>query len=169
MATEAQTADPMRAEPQEEHNWLQKFVGDWTFEAESQEPGQPAQTSTGTETVRSLGGLWTVGEGQGEMPGGGAATMIMTLGYDPRGQRFVGTWIGSMMAHLWVYEGRLDRATNTLTLESDGPAMAGDGTLARYRDVIEFRGNDHRVLTSHVRGEDGQWQMFMTADYRRKK
>jgi hypothetical protein len=169
MATETETADPMHAEPQEEHNWLQKFVGDWTYEAESQEPGQPSQKSTGTETVRSLGGLWTVGEGQGEMPGGGAATMIMTLGYDPRRQRFVGTWIGSMMAHLWVYEGRLDRATSTLTLESDGPGMAGDGTLARYRDVIEFRGNDHRVLTSHVLSDDGEWHRFMTADYRRKK
>jgi hypothetical protein len=159
----------MHAEPQEEHNWLQKFVGDWTSEAEMQEPGQPPVKSTGTETVRSLGGLWTVAEGQGEMPGGGAATMIMTLGYDPHRQRFVGTWIGSMMAHLWVYEGKLDRATNTLTLESEGPSMAGDGTLARYRDAIEFKGNDHRVLTSHVLGDDSQWQKFMTADYRRKK
>ena len=34
--------------------------------------------------------------------------MIMTLGYDPQKKRFVGTLIGSMMTHLWVYDGALD-------------------------------------------------------------
>jgi hypothetical protein len=169
MATETETASPMQAEPQKEHDWLQRLVGDWTSEAEWEEPGKPPQKSTGTESVRSLDGLWTVAEGQGEMPGGGAATMIMTLGYDPRIERYVGTWIGSMMTHLWVYEGTLDEATGVLTLEAEGPSMSGDGSLAKYHDVIEFRSNDHRVLTSHVLGDDGKWQQFMTADYRRKK
>ena len=43
------------------------------------------------------------------MPDGGPATMIMTLGYDPAKKRFVGTFIGSMMTNLWVYEGELER------------------------------------------------------------
>ena len=46
--------------------------------------------------------------------------------------------------------------------------MSGDGKLAKYRDVIEPKSDDHRVLTSHVQGEDGSWQSFMTAHYRRK-
>src|SRR5688572_31098773 len=45
--------------------------------------------------LRSLGGLWTVGEGSGDMPGGGTAKTIMTLGYDPQKKRFVGTFIRS--------------------------------------------------------------------------
>jgi hypothetical protein len=45
--------------------------------------------------------------------------------------------------------------------------MAGDGTMATYRDVIEVTGDDHRVLTAHVLGDDGTWQQFMTSTYRR--
>jgi hypothetical protein len=80
----------------------------------------------------------------------------------------VGTWIGSMMTHLWVYDGALDGAERVLALESDGPSMAGDGSMARYRDAIEVGSDDHRILTSSVRGDDGTWRPFMTAHYRRK-
>lgn len=158
----------MKSTPEKEHRWLQRLVGDWTSEAEAtMEPGTPLETFRGTERVRQLGDLWILAEGQGEMPGGGRATMLMTLGYDPRTKRFVGTWIGSMMSHLWLYDGALDAADRVLTLDSEGPSVAGDGTLARYRDVIEVRSDDHRVLTSHVLGDDGAWRPFMTAHYRR--
>jgi hypothetical protein len=56
-----------------------------------------------------------------------------------------------------------------LTLNAEGPSMAGDGKMAKYKDVIEVKSDDHRVLTSHVLGDDGNWQHFMTANYRRKK
>jgi Protein of unknown function (DUF1579) len=168
--SQAQTGTMMNAEPQKEHRWLHKLVGEWTSESEAtMEPGKPPERCTGTESVRSLGGLWILAEGQGEMPGGGAATMVMTLGYDPQKTRYVGTWIGSMMTHLWVYDGALDAAERVLTLEAEGPSMAGDGKMAKYRDVIELKSDDHRVLTSHVLGDDGQWHGFMTAHYRRKK
>src|SRR3954452_23175039 len=98
------------------------------------EPGKPPEKSTGTESVRSLGGLWIVADGQGEMPGGGAATMVLTLGYDPQKQRFVGTWVGSMMTNLWVYDGTLDAAARVLTLNAEGPSMSGDGRTAKYQD-----------------------------------
>jgi hypothetical protein len=160
----------MMAKPQKEHEWLQKLVGDWTMEAEaSMGPDKPAEKTRGTESVRSLGGLWYLAEGQGEMPGGGPATMLMTLGYDPQKQRYGGTWIGSMMTHLWVYDGELDAAGKMLTLNADGPSMAAEGKMTKYRDVIEFKSDDHRVLTSHLLGDDGQWHQFMTAHYRRRK
>ncbi len=158
----------MQAEPQKQHEWLQQLVGEWTFEAEAtMAPGQPPATSTGSESVRALGGLWVIGEGQGEMPGSGPATTLLTLGYDPQRQRYVGTWIGSMMTHLWVYDGTLDAAGKVLTLDTEGPDMAGGGKLAKYRDVIELSSDDHRVLTSHVLDADGKWTQFMTAHYRR--
>ncbi|HEX9943524.1 MAG TPA: DUF1579 domain-containing protein [Thermoanaerobaculia bacterium] len=168
--TTTSTESMMKAEPQKEHRWLEKLVGEWTMEAEAtMAPGEPPAKSTGTESVRSLGGLWTVAEGEGEMPGGGTGTSLMTLGYDPQRQRYVGTWVGSMMTHLWLYDGSLDASERVLTLESEGPSMSGDGSLAKYRDVIEFKSDDHRVLTSHVQGEDGNWQQFVTAHYRRRK
>ena len=156
----------MKTEPQPEHHWLQKLVGEWTYEGEcNMGPDQPPAKSTGSEVVRSLGALWVLCEGQGEMPGGGLATTLMTIGYDPRQKHFVGTWVGSMMAHLWLYEGTLDAAGKVLTLESEGPSMTGDGQLAKYRDVIELKSDDHRVMTSHLLGEDGQWHLIMTASF----
>ena len=160
----------MKVEPQKEHEWLQKLVGDWTMEGEcDMGPDQPPMKSEGRESVKSLGGLWFVAEGEGEMPDGSPARMNMTLGFDPRTGRYVGTWIGSMMTHMWVYDGELDAGGTTLTLAASGPGMSGDGAMGQYRDVIEFKSDDHRVLTSHALGEDGEWRQFMTAHYRRVK
>jgi hypothetical protein len=160
----------MKMEPQKEHQWLQKLVGEWTYEGEAiMEPGGPPERFKGTESVRSLGGLWVLGEGQGEMPGGGPATMLLTLGYDPQKGRYVGTWIGSMMANLWVYDGSLDAAEKVLTLNAEGPSFAGDGKTRQYQDVITLESGDHRILTSRVLGEDGKWNEFMTSHYRRKR
>ena len=160
-----------KPEPQKEHQWLEKLVGEWVIEGDmTTEPDKPPMEWT--ESVRSLDGLWILAEGKGEMPeGGGPVTTMMTLGYDPQRKRFVGTWIGSMMTHLWVYDGALDAAQNALTLESEGPSMAPDagGKLMKYKDVIELKSDDHRVMTSHMLGDDGNWQQFMTANYRRKK
>jgi Protein of unknown function (DUF1579) len=159
------------ATPQREHKWLQRFVGEWTSETEmSMEPGKPPEKVYGTDSVRSLGGLWILAEGKGDMPGGGPMSMMLTLGYDPQRKRFVGTWIGSMMTHLWVYDGALDPAERALTLEAEGPSMeAPESKMGKYRDVMEFKSDDHRVLSSYMLGADSAWQQFMTVHYRRKK
>ena len=61
----------MQVEAREEHRWLQRLVGDWTFEIEANEPGRPPSRHTGTERVRALGDVWIVSEGEGEGPDGG--------------------------------------------------------------------------------------------------
>jgi Protein of unknown function (DUF1579) len=158
----------MKTEPQKEHQWLQKLVGEWTSEGEAaMEPGKPPERWKATESVRSLGGLWVLAEGQSEMPGGGTATTLMTLGYDPQKQRYVGTFVGSMMTHLWVYNGALDAAGTVLTLDTEGPDMTGK--MAKFKDVIELKNDDHRLLRSQMLSDDGKWHEFMTANYRRKK
>lgn len=158
----------MKTELQKEHHWLQKMVGDWTYEGEAtMEPGKPAEKFKGTESVQSLGGLWIQANGKGEMPDGETAMMVMTLGFNPQTKRYIGTWIGSMMTHLWLYDGELDAAEKVLTLNSEGPAMCTSGTMAKYRDVIEIVSGDHRTLTSYILGDDGEWRPFMRADYRR--
>jgi hypothetical protein len=157
-------------QPQAEHKWLERLVGEWEYEHEcSMGPDQPPMKMTGSESVRSLGGLWTMGEGRGEMPGGEVGTTMMTLGYDPAMQRFVGTFIGSMMTHMWVYNGTLDSAGKVLTLDTEGPDFSGAPGLIPYQDIIEFVDDDHRLLRSQLRDKDGNWQQFMTAHYRRKK
>jgi hypothetical protein len=82
------------------------------------------------------------------MPGCGAATSIVTLGYDPLKKRYVGSWIGSMMSQMWVYDSELATDEKVLTLDTEGPGMTDHSKLAKYRDVIEFKTGDHRILTS---------------------
>jgi hypothetical protein len=149
--------------PQPEHRWLQKLVGNWTYDADY---GPEHGAATGTERGRAIGDLWV--QLEGTMPGpGGPATTIQTLGFDVPKQRFTGTWIGSMMGHLWLYDGELDAARNRLTLTSEGPSMSEPGKTALYRDVIEFQGDDQRTLTALMQQPDGTWAAFMTVTYRR--
>lgn len=157
------------AEPTKEHLWLSQMVGEWTVEMECvMGPDQPPMKSKGRESVRSLGGLWTLGEGSGEMPNGGTMTSILTLGYDPQKQKFVGSFVASVMTHLWIYEGTLDADGKTLTMDTKGPNMMGEG-MVPYQDLFTIESPDHRILSSRTPGPDGRWMTFMTAHYRRVK
>jgi hypothetical protein len=158
------------ATPRKEHEWLQQLVGDWTFEGEcDMGPDQPKMKHAGTETVRSIGGLWIIGEGRGDMPGGeGEMSMRLTLGYDPAKQRYVGSWVGSMMTNLFVYEGQLEDNGKILPLNTEGPSFSEPGKLAPYQDVIEIVDDNTRLLRSRTPGPDGAWVEFMVARYTRR-
>lgn len=152
----------------DEHRWLHQLLGEWDYLTEmSCAPGEPVQTFKGSERVRKLGELWVLCEGESDMPGGGRATMLMTLGYASQRGCFVGSWIGSMMSWMWRYEGQLDGDRKVLTLESEGPSFTAEGTLARYHDIITLKGRDERRLDSRVLGEDGAWHAIMQARYTR--
>lgn len=153
--------------PQKEHEWLKQLLGEWTCVTECQTgPDKPPMKSTGTERVRALGGLWVMAEGESEMPGGGTSQAVITLGFDPQKGKFVGTFVASVMSNLWVYEGSLDESGTVLTLDTEGPAMSGNG-MGKYQDIIELS-DGKRVLRSQMLGEDGKWIPFMTATYERK-
>jgi len=160
----------MHAKPQIEHEWLQQLVGNWTFDTEClMGPDEPPYKASGKEVVRSLGGLWTIAEGEHSDPkGGDNHQSIMTLGYDPLCQKYVGTFTASMMTYLWVYQGTLNDSKTVLTLDTEGPHFSGTG-LGKYQDLIEIVSPDHRVLRSQMLGEDGQWVPFMTGHYFRQK
>lgn len=155
-----------RPEPRKEHRWLERLVGDWTFEMEAEGPGGEPVRDSGTEFVRSLEGVWVLAEGRGQAPDGAEATSIMTLGFDPAKGRFTGTFISSMMTHLWIYDGALDTDERVLSLDTEGPGFDREG-MVRYRDTIEMVDDGHRVHTSSYQGEDGTWHQFMTVHYRR--
>jgi hypothetical protein len=158
---------PSMPRPQAEHGWLRKLLGDWTYEVDFG-PKHEGPRSSGTEHGRAIGEFWVQLEGRGVMPGSSEPdTMIQTLGFDAAKRQFSGTWIGSMMGHLWLYEGELDAAHDRLTLTSEGPSMTEAGKMALYRDVIEFQGADQRTLTASAQQPDGTWSTFMVTTYRR--
>lgn len=166
--TETQTAPMMDTKPTEEHAWLQRLVGEWDARGEAiMGPEQAPETWTGTETVRPIGKLWVQGEGRTDMPGQEPGITQITLGFDPRKNRYVGTFIGSSMADLWVYEGTLEG--DVLTLNSEGPAVRPGEKPVQFKDVVELEDSNTRLLKSYMQTPDGEWQQVMTAEYKRKQ
>ncbi len=157
----------MPAEATAEHRWLTKLVGEWAFECVCPAaPGEEADARDGYGVVRMLGELWSVGESTGEMPGGGMMTALLTIGYDPVKGAFVGTWTGSPMTTLFIYEGQLDDERRILTLNTSGPDFTDASKTAEYRDIIAFVSDDERLFRSEVKTDDG-WQEMMRATHTR--
>lgn len=148
-------------EPTDQHRWLARLVGDWTYES-----GEGENRTTGIQAMRMLGDLWLVSEGQGEMYGGG---YLSTIGFNPDTGRFSGQWIGGMMTHQWVYDGELSEDGNSLHLMSQGPAFDGSGRMQAYRDTIEIVGDDEHRMTGAYQGEDGAWTEMYVSTFRRKR
>ncbi len=149
--------------PQAEHAALERLVGTW--DVKSSMTGPDAHW---TEVCRSLDGTWYIAEGEGDVPGGKAKT-IMTLGYDPEKGMYVGTWIGTMMGMLWIYEGDLSEDGNVLSLHATGPDFEVEGQTAEYREQIIFRNDDHRLFTSATKQPDGTWKTFQDLEYVRRR
>lgn len=166
----AQPPDPAEDQrPSRDHEWLQQLVGEWDVRFKMYtHPDQPPAEPAGADSVRALGDYWIVAETTTMMMGA-PYRGILSLGYNPQTKRFNGTWIDSMGGHLWVYQGTLNDAGDTLTLETEGPSLQGPDKTARYREVIQITGKDSRSFTSSTETQDGAWTTILTAEYRRKK
>lgn len=169
LAVQDQSEFPEMPAPQKEHEWLQKFVGEWTTEAEMMMGPEETFHCVGSETVRSIGGRWIVSDMSGDSPMG-AMTGVMTLGFDPEKGKYIGTWIDSVSNHMWVYEGTLDETGAVLTLNTTGPDMMNPtpGKTSNYLDVVEFKNPNLRTLTSSAQDDAGEWHTFGTITFRRK-
>ncbi|HLV80923.1 MAG TPA: DUF1579 domain-containing protein [Chthonomonadaceae bacterium] len=168
MSTQTQEPVEMATRPVQEHQWLQQLVGEWRVETEMMAgPGQPKQKSVGSESVRSLGGLWAFAEGKATMPDGTPMTYYNALGYDVSFKEYRGCWFASVSSHLWKQVGELSADGKVMTLNCVGPNMFKDGETANYRDVIEILDENHRTLTSYGQDENGEWQEFMKAHFTR--
>lgn len=157
----------MFAKPQKEHSWLDQLVGEWAVESECQMgPDQPPDKTEGRMSCSSLGGLWLIAEGEGEAPESGTWKSVMTLGYDPEKKHYLGTFVVSVITHLWLYSGSVDESGTKLILDTEGPKWEQEG-MARYQDIIKIIDEGHWVMTSQILGEDGEWHEFMSAHHRR--
>ena len=158
----------MKADLVDEHRWLQQLTGRWRLTFDPPE-GSEHQDGSGAweENARSLDGTWILAEMTGTMPDGSSATNILSLGYDPARKRYVGSFITSVMTHLWVYEGTLDDTGKVLTLDCEGPDFDTIGRTARYQDIITINDENTRNFSSRIRLADGTWKPVMSCDYQR--
>lgn len=160
---------PKLPTPVKEHAWLDRFVGEWTTEAECElEPGKPKVKYVGKETTKSLGGFFIVIEGDSDL-GDVKSKSFLTLGYDAKKKKYVGTWVDSCTGHLWTYEGEVDASGEKLDLYTEGPSMIEPGKTAKYKESTEFKSKDHRVFTSSIQGADGAWTQMLSIEAKRKK
>ncbi|KRA20427.1 hypothetical protein ASE43_00335 [Lysobacter sp. Root983] len=157
----------MNNEPQAEHRWLHRLVGEWEGDGEMPAaPGEAATTWRSLQSVRKIGELWIQCEARIQMADGGADIMQITLGYDTAQGHYVGVFAGSMMSNLWIYQGKVEADGRTLTLDTEGPDF-GSGQTRRFQDIVELIDDDRHELRSRMLGDDGQWQPVMTVRYRR--
>lgn len=155
--------------PGKEHELLKQFVGEWTAECKFwMDPSQPAMEMKGTETCTlGPGGFWITSVFKGEAfgkPFEGRAT----TGYSPFKKKFVGTWIDSMVPHLFTTEGTIDEAGKVITFTADALDPAA-GTPVKERWVIEIKGADSHVMTMYTPGPDGKEKKSGEIVYTRKK
>lgn len=154
----------MFGKPQDEHRWLEQLVGDWRIEQDCRMPDTPPTITTADMTCRMLGGLWLLAESHGSSEEGDWSC-VLTLGFDPARDTYVGTFVGSMMTHLWQYTGQRSPDLNQLQLSCTGPALDGSGT-AGYRDTLMIVSADEWHFTSEMQAGDA-WQLLMKAVHTR--
>jgi hypothetical protein len=160
---------PQMPGPEKEHEWLKQFVGEWDIVNKSIAGfGQPAMETKGDLNSRMLGDFWVINEMNVEMMGS-AMKGIQTIGYNTDKKKYVGTWVDSMMNHMWKYEGSVDETGKKLTLEAEGPDFSVPGKMTLYRDAYEFQSADHIIATSSMQNDDGTWTVFMDGTMTRKK
>ena len=160
---------PAMAKPTPEHSWLQKFIGEWTTDSKAtMGPDQPPMQCSGTLTSREIGGFWVLNEMKGVWAGE-PMTGIQTVGYDEGKKKYVGTWVDSMTAFMWQYEGNVDQSGKVLTLDADGPDFTGAGKMTKFQDIYEFKSADEILMTSRMLGPDGKWITFMSGTAKRIK
>lgn len=157
----------MFAKPEAQHHWLDQFVGKWSFEHNCTMPDGSTNTTPGKMVCRSLGGLWLICESSGGSDDGGQWSSVMTVGFDPAKGQYVGTFVGSMMTHLWQYEGVVDASGKRLPLNCEGPRFDGNG-MCPYRDTIEIVDKNTWLLLSEMQTDDGSWVKFMTGTHTRE-
>ncbi len=158
----------MFAKPKPEHHWLNQLVGNWDFEHCCTMPDGSQSSTPGKMTCHSLGGLWLICESGHESEEGDSWSSIMTLGFDPAQNQYVGTFVGSMMDNIWYYRGVVDESGKRLPLSSEGPKFDGTG-IGQYRDTIELIDADTWLFTSEMLTDDGEWVKFLDGKHFRSK
>lgn len=154
--------------PQKEHEWLGQLTGEWDAEVEMHmEPGKPPATTTGTQTSRMIGGFWYLEENQGSFMGQ-PFTGILSIGFDPSREKYVGTWLDSMSCYPMQYTGILDKSGRRLVLEAEGRCPDNPGELRKFRDTIEIQDAGHKSFTSCIQEADESWSTVMVVRYRRR-
>lgn len=161
-AAEAAAWSPPKPTP--EHAQVAQWVGTWDATVNTYDTGKP-QTSKGSMTCRSIGGLWVVGDFKGEMMGA-PFEGHQIMGYDTVKKKFVNVWVDTMGTALTLGEGTYDPATKTFT-GVDETLM--DGKPVKMTETTVWKDANTAIFTMNVPGPDGKPMKMMDIEYKRRK
>jgi hypothetical protein len=159
---------PPAPKPGPEHAVLKMEAGVWDAVVEFvMAPGAPPQTSKGVETnVMGCGGMCLITDFKGEAMGSPFSGHGLTT-WDAVKKKYVGSWTDSMSSGLAIAESTHDPAAKKSSGWMEGPDM--EGKVTKTRNEVEWKDNNHRVMTAWATGPDGKETQVMKITYTRKK
>ena len=162
---------PPLPKPGPEHQLFKEDEGTWDAKVEVfPGPGAAPMVSKGVEiNTVGCGGLCLITDFKGEVMPGQVFHGHGTAAYDPQKKKYVGTGVDSNSMSIGHYEGSVDAAGKTLTMEGEMPSPFEPGKSVRVREVIEIKSPDQKTITTSVQGPDGSWFPLVTVNARRKK
>lgn len=159
---------PPDAQPTPMHKILESEVGVWDATVKAFEPGSETgqDAGKGVETIRMIGGLWSISDFKGEF-GGMPFEGRGCTGYDPKKSKYTGSWCDSMSPRLMLTEGTYDEKTKTMTSLSDGEDM--EGKPAKTKMVSVRTGSDTRVFSFYSKADGAKdFVKVMEISYKRR-
>lgn len=155
-------------EPTPYHKGLAEEVGVWDAEMFYFKPGSDEATPAGkgveTNTMLS-GGLWLLSDFKGD-PGPGAFEGRGQTGYDPKKQKYIGTWVDSMSPRMMILEGTYDEKTKTATMFGEGDDTGGQASS--IKTTTHQPDAENRVFTLFIKPKDAK-EYVKTIEIRYKK
>jgi len=124
--------------PGKEHEFLKKFVGDWTVEMKSwMKPGDPPMMGKGTiKTGLLFDGRYVKGQFEGMMDRKYAGLEI--IGFDRFQKKYITLWIDNMGTGFFTTGGMLDASGMVLTETGTMPDPMTGG-MQKVKDVTTFK------------------------------
>ena len=153
--------------PQPEHGLLKRFYGEWRYVKKSvPERGDPQVLGSGELSAELLGDFFVVSRWKGDAYGD-QYNAVQTIGFDTSKKKYTGTWVDSIMSHLWQFDGSLDESGKMMTLVAQGPSP--DGETTTFRERYQFNSPDSITVFAETLMDDGKWVRFITTKLTRKE
>jgi hypothetical protein len=155
--------------PDENHEFLKKFVGTWEVESKMWiKPGtEPSISNLTSEAKMILGGRYLYSVFKGTMMGQ-PFKGIQIVGYDKFEKKYRTFWIDNSSTPFFLTSGSLDETGKVLTEKGAWPDFMTGGT-SKVKAVTKVVSDDKIVYEMYMIGPDGKEFKSMENTSTRKK
>jgi hypothetical protein len=153
--------------PDEHHEVLERFVGEWDAEATFRMgPDQPESTSMGSQSSEMVyDGRFVKSIYRGDF-GGMPFEGMSLMGYDKIKKKYVSLWVDSMSTMIYTDSGSYDAESESFTMKTTMTDPMGREVQAKH--VMRFEGDDRIVFEMHESVDGGEWFQNGTLVYTRR-